>query len=93
MMATMAAGMMQPSQFLRKFVSYRRQHDLAVALREFGRVERTLFIIDWLLDTDMQRRASWRTPSSLQSSDTGHRIGSLQASCGTVQDQLVTIPR
>ena len=34
-----------------------RQHELAVALREIGRVERTLFIIDWLLDTDMQRRA------------------------------------
>ncbi|WP_156505798.1 Tn3 family transposase, partial [Sulfitobacter sp. HI0054] len=30
---------------------------LAVALREIGRVERTLFIIDWLLDADMQRRA------------------------------------
>ena len=43
--ATMAAGMMQPSQFMRKFVSYLRQHYLVV-LREFGRVERTLFIID-----------------------------------------------
>ena len=32
-------------------------HDLALALREIGRVERTLFIIDWLLDADMQRRA------------------------------------
>jgi hypothetical protein len=26
-------------------------------LREVGRVERTLFIIDWILDTDLQRRA------------------------------------
>ena len=34
-----------------------RQHELALALREFGRIERTLFIIDWLLDADMQRRA------------------------------------
>jgi TnpA family transposase len=34
-----------------------RQHELAVALREIGRVERTLFIIEWLLDVDMQRRA------------------------------------
>ena len=30
---------------------------MAVALREIGRVERTLFIIDWLLDADKQRRA------------------------------------
>ena len=55
--ATMASGAMPPSQLLRKFASYPRQHELAVALREIGRVERTLFIIDWLLDADMQRRA------------------------------------
>ncbi|OSM08615.1 putative TnpA family transposase [Magnetofaba australis IT-1] len=30
---------------------------MAVALREVGRIERTLFIIDWVLDADMQRRA------------------------------------
>ena len=53
----MVAGIMPPSQLLRKFASYPRQHDLAVALREIGRIERTLFIIDWLLDADMQRRA------------------------------------
>ncbi len=55
--ATMVAGAMPPSQLLRKFAAYPRQHELAVALREIGRVERTLFIIDWLLDADMQRRA------------------------------------
>ena len=55
--ATMAAGIMPPSQLLRKFAAYPRQHELAVALREIGRIERTLFIIDWLLDADMQRRA------------------------------------
>ncbi len=56
--ATMAAGIMPPSQLLRKFASYPRQHELALALREIGHIERTLFIIDWLLDADMQRRAS-----------------------------------
>ena len=55
--ATMVAGVMPPSRLLRKFASYPRQHELAVALREIGRVERTLFIIDWLLDADMRRRA------------------------------------
>ena len=54
--ATMAAGVMPPSQLLRKFASYPRQHELALALRAIGKIERTLFIIDWLLDTDMQRR-------------------------------------
>ncbi|MGR3661755.1 MAG: Tn3 family transposase [Paracoccaceae bacterium] len=55
--ATMVAGIMPPSQLLKKFASHPRQHDLAIALREIGRVERTLFIIEWLLDADMQRRA------------------------------------
>ncbi|WP_417607504.1 Tn3 family transposase [Primorskyibacter flagellatus] len=55
--ATMVAGVMPPSHLLRKFAAYPRQHELAIALREIGRVERTLFIIDWLLDADMQRRA------------------------------------
>lgn len=55
--ATMVAGSMPPSQLLRKFAAYPRQHELALALREIGRVERTLFIIEWLLDADMQRRA------------------------------------
>ncbi len=48
---------MPPSQLLKKFAAYPRQHELAVALREIRRVERTLFLIDWLLDADMQRRA------------------------------------
>ena len=55
--ATMAAGIMPPSQLLKKFASYPRQHELALALREIGRIERTLFIIEWLFDADMQRRA------------------------------------
>lgn len=55
--ATMAAGVIPPSQLMRKLASYPRQHELAVALREIGRIERTLFITEWLLDADMQRRA------------------------------------
>ncbi|KZL12950.1 Tn3 transposase DDE domain protein [Pseudovibrio axinellae] len=55
--ATMAAGTVAPSQILRKLASYPRQNDLAAALREIGRIERTLFMIDWILDADLQRRA------------------------------------
>lgn len=55
--ATMVAGVIPPSQLLRKFAAHPRQHDLAIALREVGRIERTNFIINWLLDEDMQRRA------------------------------------
>ena len=56
--ATLASGALPPSQLLRKFAAYPRQHELALTLREIGRVERTLFIVDWLLDADMQRRAN-----------------------------------
>jgi TnpA family transposase len=42
---------------LRKLAAYPRRNDLAAALREIGRIERTLFMIDWALDPDMQRRA------------------------------------
>lgn len=55
--ATMLSGRMQPSHLLKRLAARPRQHDLALALREIGRVERTLFIIEWLLNTDMQRRA------------------------------------
>ena len=42
--ATMAAGTMRPSQLLRKLAAYPRQNELAAALREVGRIERSLFI-------------------------------------------------
>src|SRR3546814_9885544 len=54
--ATMSAGQVAPSRILRKLASYPRQNDLASALREVGRIERTLFIIDWILDVGMPRR-------------------------------------
>lgn len=56
-LATMASGVMRSSELLRKLASCPRHHDLAVALREIGRVERTLFMIERLLDVDMRRRA------------------------------------
>lgn len=51
------AGHAEPSRILRKLAAYPRQNDLAAALRKVGRIERTLFIIEWILDAGMQRRA------------------------------------
>jgi len=47
--------MMPPSQLLKKFAPYPHQHELAVALREIGRIDRNPVHNDWLLDTDMRR--------------------------------------
>ena len=55
---TLASGVLLPSQLPRKFAAYPRQHELAVALREIGPVERTLLIVVWLLDAEMQLTAS-----------------------------------
>ncbi|UMX71211.1 Tn3 family transposase [Klebsiella pneumoniae] len=44
------------SLMLRKLGSYPRQNGLAVALRELGRIEHTLFILDWLQSVELRRR-------------------------------------
>ncbi len=49
-------GTVTASLMLRKLGSYPRQNSLAVALRELGRIERTLFILDWLQSTELRRR-------------------------------------
>lgn len=41
---------------LRKLGSYPRQNGLATALRELGRLERTLFTLDWMQNPDLRRR-------------------------------------
>ena len=56
--ATMLSGKVPPSQKLKQLAAHLRQHDLAIALPEIGRIERTLFIIEWALNIGMQRRAN-----------------------------------
>jgi TnpA family transposase len=41
---------------MRKLSSYPRQNGLSIALRELGRIERTLFILDWLQNVELRRR-------------------------------------
>jgi TnpA family transposase len=49
-------GTVTASLMLRKLGSYPRQNGLAVALRELGRIERTLFTLDWLQNVELRRR-------------------------------------
>ena len=54
--ASIKQGTVTASLMLRKLGSYPRQNGLAVALRELGRIERTLFILDWLQSIELRRR-------------------------------------
>ncbi|EFO33326.1 transposase, partial [Roseibium sp. TrichSKD4] len=56
--ATMRSGKVPPSQILKRLSARPRKNDLAIAMREIGQIERTLFIIEWALDMDMQRRST-----------------------------------
>lgn len=49
-------GTVTASLMLRKLGSYPRQNGLALALRELRRIERTLFILDWLQSVELRRR-------------------------------------
>jgi TnpA family transposase len=49
-------GTVTASLILRKLGAYPRQNSLALALRELGRVERTLFTLEWLQNPELRRR-------------------------------------
>lgn len=56
--ASIGQGTVTASLILRKIGSYPRQNGLAVALRELGKIERTLFALDWLQDVELRRRVT-----------------------------------
>lgn len=56
MAASIKHGKVTASLMLRKLGSYLRQNGLANALSELGRIERTLFIVDWLQNVELRRR-------------------------------------
>ena len=43
---------------MRKLAAYPRQNSLALALRELGRIERTLFTLEWLREPTLRRRVN-----------------------------------
>ena len=55
--ASIRAGTVPPSVILRKIAAFPRQNALSKALREIGRVERSIFMADWLMDLELRRRS------------------------------------
>lgn len=56
--ASIKQGTVTASLMLRKLGSYPRQNGLAIALRELGRIERSLFMLDWLQNVELRRRVN-----------------------------------
>ena len=58
MTASIKVGTVAPSAILRRLAAYPRQNALAKALREIGRLERTLFMLDWISDPALRLRTN-----------------------------------
>uniref|UniRef100_B8HZ41 Transposase Tn3 family protein n=1 Tax=Cyanothece sp. (strain PCC 7425 / ATCC 29141) TaxID=395961 RepID=B8HZ41_CYAP4 len=56
--ASIKQGTVTASLMMRKLSSYPRQNGLSIALRELGRIERTLFMLDWLQSVELRRRVN-----------------------------------
>jgi TnpA family transposase len=56
--ASIKQGTVTASLILRKLAAYPRQNSLATGLREYGRLERTLFTLKWLRDPALRRRVT-----------------------------------
>ncbi len=53
--ASIRTGTVTASVIMRQLAAYPRQNGVAAALRELGRMERTLFTLDWIQDPELRR--------------------------------------
>jgi TnpA family transposase len=53
--ASIRTGTVTASLIMRQLAAYPRQNGVAAALRELGRLERTLFTLDWVSDPALRR--------------------------------------
>ena len=78
--ASIRTGVVGASLMLKRLGSYPRQNGLALALREIGRLERTLFTLDWIEQPEQRRRTTrelnkGEAENALKRAIFFHRIG------------------
>jgi TnpA family transposase len=56
LVASLHAGTALPSAMLKRLAAFQRQNQLDLALQELGRIERTLFMLDWLESSQLRQR-------------------------------------
>ena len=56
--ASIKAGTVAPSVLMRRLAAYPQQNGLARTLREVGRLDRSLFTLDWISDPALRRRSN-----------------------------------
>jgi TnpA family transposase len=68
--ASITARTVAPSAILKKFSASSKSSDLAKALRELGRIERTLFMIEWYSSSALRRRCQ----AGLNKGEAAHKL-------------------
>jgi len=58
LISSLRQGTVSPSLLVSKLAGHPRQNHLFVALREIGRIERSLFTLEWLQDPELRRRVT-----------------------------------
>jgi TnpA family transposase len=81
--ASIRTGTVTASLIMRQLASYPRQNGIAAALRELGRLERTLFTLDWINDPELRRTAGQElnkgeSRNSLARAVFIHRLGEIR---------------
>ena len=81
--ASIRTGTVTASLIMRQLASYPRQNGVAAALRELGRLERTLFTLDWIEDPELRRSTSrelnkGESRNSLARAVFIHRLGEIR---------------